>query len=261
MSGLPTTVKHIARSLTRCRNRSEVIGRLLRGLPPTRVVLRDGTVLHAPENSTLLSLVQEIFVRQLYTPAGYELGPHDVVLDVGANIGTFTVFAAREPGRRVYSIEPFPENAAFVRRNVEANGLRNVEVVEAAAAGESGTTDLFISRLSGGHLLFDHNVRGTLGEAILVPTVTIGELMERFGLDRVNFLKLDCEGSEGDVLRTAGPDVLGRIDRLAMEFHDNVSPLRHEEIVALLTDAGFSTRLRWNGTSAFGYVYATRRSA
>ena len=80
--------------------------------------------------------------------------------------------------------------------------------------------------------------------------------MDTNRLDRVDFLKMDCEGSEGAILLSTPADYLKRIGRLAIEFHDNVSAVAHDQIQALLEQHGFRTALRWDGASPFGFLYA-----
>ena len=77
-------------------------------------------------------------------------------------------------------------------------------------------------------------------------------------LKEIDFLKLDCEGAEGSILTSTPGEHLKRIRKIAMEFHDNVSQLKHDEIQRLLADAGFVTTLNWNGRSPFGYLYGKR---
>ena len=66
---------------------------------------------------------------------------------------------------------------------------------------------------------------------------------------------MDCEGAEGTILRSMHPDYLRRIKKIVMEFHDNLSPLDHNELKSLLEKAGFSTSLRWDSKKPTGYLY------
>lgn len=137
------------------------------------------------------------------------LAPGDVFLDVGANVGYFSVLAGRivGPEGRVVAFEPHPEALAVLRQAVAANRLIDVvEVVEAAAGAEGGTARLFLS---------DDSVLSTTDpsrsparhefaflRAIDVRRVTLdGWLAERPDLlRRVRAIKIDVEGTEADVL-------------------------------------------------------------
>jgi FkbM family methyltransferase len=146
--------------------------------------------------------------------------PGQVVFDVGANIGFFTILCARlvGPQGKVYSFEPMPENVATLRRNISLNGLENVVVVERALSSTSGTAELFISPWSAFHSL---NVEGAVkrenrgrdaAPPIVVETVSLDEFVREEGVDPPDLVKLDVEGAElvalegmREVLRSAQP--------------------------------------------------------
>ena len=250
--------KYLLPNVRRYRNWSRITGAIARGQEPNRIVLREGTVLTAPDGQNLLGLAQEIFFQHAYTAGEWAIGEHDVVVDIGANVGVFTVFVAKRTRNRVIACEPFPENVRFLIENLRANHLEQVTVAAVAVSDHVGTSKLFLSEKTGGHLLFDHNIKGRLDRFLEVPTTTLPCLMDDQRLNQIDLLKLDCEGSEGMILTTTPRPYLQRIRRLVMEFHDNVSQPDHAGLQRLLEDAGFSTTLKWDGASPFGYLYATR---
>ena len=79
--------------------------------------------------------------------------------------------------------------------------------------------------------------------------------MESHNLQTIDFLKMDCEGAEGTILKSMPPDCLRRIKKIVMEFHDNLSPLDHNELKSLLEKAGYNTSLRWDPKKSTGYLY------
>src|SRR5262245_29388281 len=167
---------------------------------PGRAVLRDGTTFEAPTGVNVLRVVTPVFHKRVYTPTGFELRPDDAVVDVGANIGAFAVYAAQRTRGRVLAVEPHPGNAAALRRNLEANGASRAEVAECAVADERGTTPLFLGRSGTTHQLFAAGKDAGEGESVDVRVTTLPELLAEHGFSRVDFLKLDCEGAEGLVL-------------------------------------------------------------
>jgi FkbM family methyltransferase len=122
------------------------------------------------------------------------------VVDVGANVGYYTLLAARLVGNsgRVFSFEPSPENFALLKRNVEANGYDNVVLVPKAVSDASGTAKLSLDRSSsGGHGLSDF--RGG-PDTVEVETVSLDEYFAGRG-HRVDLLKVDAEGAEMAIFR------------------------------------------------------------
>jgi FkbM family methyltransferase len=241
----------------RYRNWREIMRTQEAGAKPSCVVLRDGTVFEAPPGVNPASAASAIWFRRCYEPPGFALRAGDVVIDVGASVGVFALLAERSGAARVLALEPHPENAAFLARNLAANRANRVEVVQCALADRAGTARLHVAAKGVAHRLFDRDEDGaTLAEFLEVPADTLSGLCRTHGIGRIDFLKLDCEGAEGLILGSAGPETLASVDRISLEFHDEVSPLGHEELRRVLDRAGFETRIAWDGRSSRGFLYA-----
>jgi FkbM family methyltransferase len=130
------------------------------------------------------------------------LKPGMTFCDVGANLGVITLFAARlvGPEGRVFSFEPFPENAAVLRKNIELNRFANVTVVEQAVSDNNGEAVFQVSECCGCHTLGE-KAAASAGEAIVVKTTRLDSIP---GLTRMDVLKSDTEGMELGVLRGLG---------------------------------------------------------
>lgn len=161
-----------------------------------------------------------------------------VVVDVGANIGSVTLYLAavlRQLGfqhSRVLAVEPEPENAAMLSAAADLNGFRDaVEVVQAAAANVTGplVVHKFRSISAGSAVLpadFTNDpraARGWLGavadlpyDSYDVPGVRLEELL--LGEDRVDLLKVDVEGNELSALLGLGPALLRLVGAIVFEF-------------------------------------------
>ena len=225
------------------------------------IALRDGTSIRCAPSDPLLRIFLEIWGRKVYNPPGFEIGPDDLVVDIGANVGVFSLYAARRTRNRVIAVEPYPLNFEFLVANLEANNVTNVSCLNLAIVDRSGPLRLFHSSNDGGHLLYDHNaIEGRLSQSSTVEGKTLESLLEEAGVSRVNFLKLDCEGAEFPILFDAPKPTLRDIDRIAMEYHDGVTEHRHEELEHLLRSEGFSIRSHPSEDGGpFGHIWAKRR--
>lgn len=121
--------------------------------------------------------------------------PGDYVVEAGANIGVFTLQLCRlvGPTGRVRAYEPDPDLFALLKRNVEANGLGNAILREAAVADKSGTMTLFrTAKNTGDTRLFSHEVDSG---SVEVAVVTLDdELIE--DNRRIDLFKIDIQGAE-----------------------------------------------------------------
>ena len=93
---------------------------------------------------------------------------------------------------------------------------------------------------------------------IEVPSLTLKGLMDNTHIDQIDFLKIDCENSEGSILQSTPDKYLKRVRKIAMEFHDQLSELNHSDIQNILERAGFTTKLKWDGKASVGFMYAWR---
>jgi FkbM family methyltransferase len=121
------------------------------------------------------------------------------VVDIGANIGYYTLLAARLVGEKgkVFAFEPSPDNFALLKRNVEANGYKNIVLVPKAVSDRKATARLRIDRASsGGHSL--SAFRDTK-DFVDVETISLDRYFAN-GVEHIDVLKIDAEGAEMAIL-------------------------------------------------------------
>lgn len=148
-----------------------------------------------------------------------ELRPGDVVIDIGAHVGVISVYLARKcPDISIYAFEPSPDNYTRLVRNIAANGVGNVRAYNLAVSGDGQPTRIYgdAGSNTGGYSAFTAPV----GEPLIVGSVTLADIFEMVGCERIRLLKIDCEGAEYGVLK-AGELLLDRVDALVGEFHSN----------------------------------------
>jgi len=148
----------------------------------------------------------------------------DRFVDIGANEGYFSILAGTLVGHgRVYAIEPQSRLQQVLRKNVELNGLRNVQLEQLAITDAEGQVNLLLrpSTNTGASSLIRHWKLGGARER--VSATTLDRFFSDRGLERVRLLKVDCEGAESFVFREAN-GVLGKqsIDYIALEYHPTI---------------------------------------
>ena len=133
--------------------------------------------------------------------------PGEVVADVGANAGGWTISAARAvgPGGRVLAFEPVPRIAESLRRTVRVNRLRQVRVFELALAETTGTRAFSVERENPGGSRLDtmENRPGRTFDAITVKAARLDDIAAAENLQRLDLVKIDVEGFEHGVLSGA----------------------------------------------------------
>jgi FkbM family methyltransferase len=168
-------------------------------------------------SSMFPALVED--VAREYALHELQIGPGDVVIDIGAHVGCVSVYLAkRHPYARVYAFEPVPSNFASLRRNIAANGVANVRAFNLAvtADGRDVRIDTNLDENSGGGGFLRDNPAGSV---FTVGSTTLDAIFEENGIERCRLLKIDCEGAEHEILRSTRN--LERVHELVGEFHED----------------------------------------
>jgi FkbM family methyltransferase len=142
------------------------------------------------------------------------------VVDVGANAGYFSLWwLSRFPRSKMIAVEPMPNNFALLARNRVLNSDKDFHVVNCAMRNQTGNIVLNFDRSDSFTTAASINKGNGGGDEISVKAVSLKQLMADFGLSRIDFLKLDCEGSEYDILYPCEGALLDSIRHIAMETH------------------------------------------
>lgn len=187
-----------------------------------------------PDAPSFLWAYYETFVeRTLRLPKPLR---HGRILDIGANIGVTTVYLAEaHPDAQVIAFEPDPTGFSHLVWNLSQNRIRNVEACAAAVWTQDGTGTFSSDGADGGRL-----AELTEG-SVQVKTLDVFPLLQDTHFDLV---KLDIEGAELGVLERAGYN-LRNVERICVEYHARRGcRQRLDQVLALLTSAGFRYHLR-----------------
>jgi FkbM family methyltransferase len=173
-----------------------------------------------------LFVLYEVLAFNAYHIASSLLLPDDVriVVDCGANIGITSLFlAARYPRAKILSVEPHPENFALLKANVAA--VPRIVPIRACVTGTSQSTVRFTtSKAAWGNSI------STDSRGVLVPAITIAEVCEQNGIDKIDLLKLDIEGAEAQVLENGA--FLARTEHIIVELHGDYGFQRFQHDIA-----------------------------
>lgn len=190
----------------------------------------DGNTVEFNNGPELLHSLKEIYIEEVYKVKFDSDMPR--ILDCGANIGLAALYFKKNyPGAIITAFEPDPLNFQFLKKNIENNNLKNVELRNEAVWTEN-TTIQFASD-------------GTLGSKIAgsqqhtdmvnVAAIRLKDLLN----EKTDFLKLDIEGAEYEVLKDCR-DSLGNITHLFIEFHGYFDKMYQlTDILQMVQDKGF----------------------
>ncbi len=165
----------------------------------------------------------EVFGLQVYRAAERWLKPGDVAIDVGANIGCFSLLAASRVGAhgRVIAVEPEQSAFEILSANIRLNGLTQIAALRMAVTGSGHDVEVIVSSTQLFTSIYPvvdrHKVEGATQR---VSGTTLQALLKSHDIDQVDLLKLDCEGAEHDIIAGMTPSLARRIRRILMEVHE-----------------------------------------
>ncbi len=165
----------------------------------------------------------------------------DVVLDIGANAGLYTIIAARLVGEsgHIYAFEPGRDALTLLRNNIRINGLTNVTVIEAAVSNMTGRASFALATDSAlSSLATTDRADQQIADWTTVTTIRLDDALRQHQIERVDFIKIDVEGAEGLVMRGA-IDVLGAKDEpltILFEAYDGNCRAFGDAVPDLLSD-------------------------
>ena len=213
----------------------------LKGKYPLVVPLRGGGHLTLHSRAEV-RVFWHIFVRSCYhLPAAPR-----TIIDAGGNVGLFAVWAARRnPDAAIHSFEPSPETFERMERNLESAGVtRRVNRLRYGLAATAGTHLLDASGPSPDRQMVLTSVaRANVTE---INCITLTEAIDSIGGPSVDFLKMDIEGAEWEVLLTTPVAHLARIRQMQVEYHAVNPALGYsvDSLIAHIESAGHRMTLR-----------------
>lgn len=171
--------------------------------------------------------------------------PTDIIFDCGANVGLFSVGAAKRACKgRIFAFEPFSENMDLLLRNVHQNGLGNVTLIQKAVCDVEKSLVIDFDRSSPASSGIYN--KPTVADSRVIQGVTIDRIFREYGLKRVDFIKMDIEGMERDAIRGAAEVISKFKPRLSIcAYHLPDDPVVLPELIkALRSDYTIEMRVR-----------------
>ena len=187
----------------------------------------------------------------------------DIVIDVGAHIGLFALFASQYcKSGKIYCFEPVGENYKLLLDNIKLNQLTNIIPLNCAVSNKLSKVKIFLHDDEASHSMYDSRFgvfkEGSSSNFVEVSSVTLNDFFRETKIKKCNFLKLDCEGAEYDIIDSLTPKKFDVIEKIVMECHFvNSKPHLLNKLIKTLKK--FSTRWSYPLHSDMGILFAKRK--
>ena len=203
-------------------------------------------------NSTDIMQLGTVWLVEDYEVSGFNINNEDIVIDIGAHIGLFSLFVSQYcKNGKIFSYEPIEKNFRILKENIELNKIKNVIYFNSAVSNQSNKLKIFIDSDDSAHSIFESD-----RDFIEVNSTTVKSIFDENKIKKCNLLKLDCEGAEYQIIESIPKEYFLKIDKMIIEYHiANENPELYKKLIQNLKDNSFKIKIE-PISDGMGMIYA-----
>ena len=191
--------------------------------------------------STDLMALTNVWMINEYDIDGFEINPSDIIIDIGAHIGLFSLLVSQfcKTGK-IFSFEPINDNFNLLISNLKLNHAENIRPFNLAVSRNTSSVNLFLNSDQSAHSIFSSD-----SESITVESISLQKIFDENKISSCKLLKLDCEGAEYEIIDSLPLEYFDKIQNIAIEYHAADSkPELAKELISKIKNAGFTIKTR-----------------
>ena len=206
------------------------------------------------KHSTDLMALTHVWLIGEYKSENFDIKDTDIIIDIGGHIGLFSLYASQFcKNGLIYSFEPVPENYNLLIDNIQSNDLNQIKPFNLAVSNSNSNVKLYLNDDEAGHSMFSKS-----SKTITVDSISLQQIFDDNNIENCNFLKLDCEGTEYEILQNLKLSYFNKIEKIVIEYHMADShPELLENLKKLLISQNYSLKTK-KLFSDIGFLYALK---
>lgn len=180
------------------------------------LMFRNNLVVKLRTSSTDVQALVNVWINEEYKKTGFEIKNNDIIIDIGAHVGLFTLYASQYcKDGRIFCFEPIKNNFDLLSENIQVNQLPNVKCINKAVHNSNNSIRMYLDKTDdAAHSVFDNG-----DEYVDVNATTLSEIFNSNNIQICNLLKMDCEGFEYEIFESTPDEYLGKIQKICLEYH------------------------------------------
>ena len=209
------------------------------------------------KNSTDLMALTHVWLIGEYKRKNFEINNNDVIIDVGGHIGLFTLYASQFCKKgSIFTFEPMTENFDLLTENIKLNNIDNIKAFNLAVSNSNSSVKLYLNQDDAGHSMFSKS-----SKSVTVNSISLQQILDNNHIEHCDFLKLDCEGAEYEIIKNLPTHYFKKIKKMIIEYHmADTNPELLDELISILKSQKYNleTKILFKD---IGFLYAIRSNS
>ena len=209
------------------------------------------------KNSTDLMALTHVWLIGEYKRKNFEINDDDVIIDVGGHIGLFSLYASQFcKNGSIFTFEPMVENFDLLSENIKLNNLDNIKIFNLAVSNSNSSVKLYLNQDDAGHSMFSKS-----SKSVTVNSISLQQIFDNNHIEHCDFLKLDCEGSEYEIIKNLPAPYFKKIKKMVIEYHmADTNPELLDELISILKSQNYNLETK-TLFKDIGFLYAIRSNS
>ena len=190
------------------------------------------------KNSTDLMALTHVLLSGEYKRKNFEINEGDIIIDVGGHIGLFSLYASQFcKNGQIFTFEPMVENFDLLSENIKLNNLGNIKIFNLAVSNSKSS------------------------KSVTVNSISLQQIFDNNNIEYCDFLKLDCEGSEYEIIKNLPVTYFKKIKKMIIEYHmADTNPELLDELISILKSQNYTLETK-TLFKDIGFLYAIRSNS
>jgi len=217
---------------------------------------KSGLKIKLRAHSTDLIAFTHVWIIQEYSRPGFEINDNDTIIEIGAHIGLFSLFAWQHcKNGKIYCFEPVKENHDILLSNLQLNEIKNITPVNSAVSKEESTVTIFLSQDEAGHSMYSPT-----SKSFQVRSTSLKKIIDDNKIERCDFIKIDCEGAEYEIINSLPLDYFQKIKKIIIEYHfADTKPELLDNLIKKLESLSYKVSTK-SLFKDIGFLYALKQT-
>jgi len=172
----------------------------------------------------------------------FKIKEKDIVIDIGAHVGYFSIHSSvNAKNGKIFAFEPYDKSFEILMKNLNINKIKNVIPENLGVSKHTGTSTLYLKKdFAIGNSIYKNS---NLDLKIDIKTISVQDIIKKNDIQKIDILKLDCEGAEYEILLNLDQETLRKIKKIVSEMHPNIENFEIEQVKKFLIKNGFDVKI------------------